>query len=373
MDVRGDEPAWTSHARRITPGQTIRINRDDDMDEAGDIGLRVKPSPPEDDSTGSSSSRSRGNEDMEMQERRRGSVTAVVPDSSEDNRNEAVDGSRTPPLAEYREGNHLVVERKRSQGSEVDVEVIRNHFAPDKKTQRTSFTHPRPLNHAEVDALTANLPKSIEHAASAVREGGRDALDKMGLGMMHSHTSDGGSIRTSVESRRSAPNEATSATVPEDAIAEDDEPESSSRDGANLQAPVIHVNSRSSGRLSSIRSKIFRKTQSRESDDTTPRDLEEGGGENDESMLSPYMPFPITRQRTSETEATPIFNPERPPSPPRAGGIRFAEDSSPSSNTAPGPPLGVAIGHKKSGSFNIPRTASIQSSRSGRGGILEPK
>lgn len=368
MDPRSDEPAWTSHARRIQPGQQIRINRDDDMDEAGDIGLRPKPASPEDASTGSSSSRSRPaeNEDMEMQERRHASAT-MQEDDAETNRNEAQDGRRTPPLAEYREGNHLIIERQRSNGSEVDVEVIRNHFAPDRKAQRTSFTHPHPLRHHEVDAITQNLPKSIEHATSAVIEGGRDAIDAMGLGMMHSNTSGTASARTSRESRRSNRLAPTSSTVPENAVEDDD----ASDRARNLKPPVIQVNSRSSGRLDSIRSKFFGKTKSRESDETTPRDLE-AGGEQNESMLSPHMPFPITRQRTSEAEATPIFNPERPPSPPRAGGIRFAEDTTASSDTAPGPGLGGPIGgHKRNGSLTIPRTSSIQSTSSGRGRMMD--
>lgn len=40
MDTRRDnEPAWTTHARRINPGQEIRVNRDDDPEE-GDMGVR---------------------------------------------------------------------------------------------------------------------------------------------------------------------------------------------------------------------------------------------------------------------------------------------------------------------------------------------
>ena len=114
MDTRRDnEPAWTTHARRITPGQDIVINRDDDG-EAGDIGVRPSELNREktersEGSGGSSSSRTvAAPEEHEMTDR-----SARDEDDSEDN------GARTPPLAEYREGNHLIVERKVEDSDEV--------------------------------------------------------------------------------------------------------------------------------------------------------------------------------------------------------------------------------------------------------------
>lgn len=85
MDARNNEPAWTTHARRVVPGQDIVINRDD---EEGDLGLR-----------------------REEQSESSGETKPVS--------YEMADRSRTPPLAEYREGHHLIIERKLSNSSEV--------------------------------------------------------------------------------------------------------------------------------------------------------------------------------------------------------------------------------------------------------------
>jgi len=135
MDTRQDEPAWTTHARRIQPGQEIVINRDEDPAE-GDLGMLTrektvdsatgeKLSPGEDESGGSSSStrrdeviESRGpkredSDDRSSQEERESAEGEAVLDE------EAGDGRNTPPLAQYREGNHLVIERKRREGEEV--------------------------------------------------------------------------------------------------------------------------------------------------------------------------------------------------------------------------------------------------------------
>lgn len=98
MDTRRDnEPAWTTHARRVIPGQDIIINRDD---EDGDLGIRQKTQRSD-----------------ESESTRRDPDTSSS-DSIEDNY-EMADRSRTPPLAEYREGHHLVIERKAKDGDEV--------------------------------------------------------------------------------------------------------------------------------------------------------------------------------------------------------------------------------------------------------------
>lgn len=169
MDTRGDEPAWTTHARRIIPGQEIIVNRDDD-DEEGDLGVRrkdtftsetngrIKEKIEEEDSGESSSSRTRQGEMIEMKEKRdpsrRGSRGSQASQASqgeaaeegerwrssgeersdvandpetqremEEGREEIRDkeggGRRTPTLAKYREGNHLIVERKIKDSDEV--------------------------------------------------------------------------------------------------------------------------------------------------------------------------------------------------------------------------------------------------------------
>lgn len=120
MDTR-NEPAWTTHARRVVSGQDIVVNRDDDAEE-GDLGVRQdsrrNDSPREkasDESGGSSSSRTAGrSEAYEMDER---SGSRQEEEKHEDDDND--DGGRTPPLAEYREGHHLIIERKVGSSDEV--------------------------------------------------------------------------------------------------------------------------------------------------------------------------------------------------------------------------------------------------------------
>jgi hypothetical protein len=69
------------------------------------------------------------------------------------------------------------------------VEVVRNHFVDHKDSERQVFRHPRRLQHHEMDRLREGLPKSLEHATSHVRDDGAEAIDSLGLGLMHSHTS----------------------------------------------------------------------------------------------------------------------------------------------------------------------------------------
>jgi hypothetical protein len=125
--MRDNVPAWTTHARRLIPGQSIRVNRDDDPEE-GDLGLGVhdqesnareklsNPSSTED-SAGSSTS----NEKIEMRQRRRNRTETegeeahgVTGEEREKDDEEHVGGGRrTPPMNEYREGHDLVIERQK--------------------------------------------------------------------------------------------------------------------------------------------------------------------------------------------------------------------------------------------------------------------
>ncbi len=118
MDTRrGNEPAWTTHARRIIPGQEIIVNRDDD--EAGDMGLRnnALEKTEQSESAGSSSSRTAAPDVYEMQDRSEGDKAG----SEGDRAGSEGDGPGTPPLAEYREGHHLIIERKVPDSEEVRV------------------------------------------------------------------------------------------------------------------------------------------------------------------------------------------------------------------------------------------------------------
>lgn len=161
MDMR-NEPAWATHARRIDRGDDIRINRDDDEDEGADLqeaiaddgtadrggGLCEKDgvhemyprSDSEQTRAGSGSSGSgvvsklgRGGERSDADAMERGEYTgtgdvadermAEVPMPEERNV-DASDGRTTPPLAQYREGHHLVIERKTGPGEEVSSKVF---------------------------------------------------------------------------------------------------------------------------------------------------------------------------------------------------------------------------------------------------------
>lgn len=128
MDRR-DEPAWTTHARRVIPGQDIVINRDEDPEE-GDIGIvprekvhneKVVAS---DDSQNSSSSRTAGrDETYEMEDREGRDDTSGSRSSYVDDEDGSGNGNRTPPLTEYREGHHLIIERKVKGSDEVGSNV----------------------------------------------------------------------------------------------------------------------------------------------------------------------------------------------------------------------------------------------------------
>lgn len=136
MDTRsGNEPAWTTHTRRVQPGQQVEINRDD---EEGDIGMvqrnplsmhRTKSILIDDGSgsNGSGSSKTRGAENLAEKE------------EEDEEREEVNRGMTTPPLAGFREGHDLIIER-RDPDREVDVQVIKDAFREDKKKAYTYQT-----------------------------------------------------------------------------------------------------------------------------------------------------------------------------------------------------------------------------------------
>jgi hypothetical protein len=122
MDTR-NEPAWTTHARRVISGQDIVVNRDDDPEE-GDLGVRQngqrndslrEKTVASDESGGSSSSRTAGRSDAYEMDERTGSRQEGERYEDDDDDNEG----RTPPLAEYREGHHLIIERRVGDSEEV--------------------------------------------------------------------------------------------------------------------------------------------------------------------------------------------------------------------------------------------------------------
>ncbi len=173
VDMR-NEPAWATHARRINRGDNIRINRDDDnevavaddavaddgtADRGGGITekeLAEKNLERDQHSSFGSSETRQGSgsgsnstklfkissnagerSDVDAMERGEyrggdasgsGSPTASINEKTEE-RIEPESGRGTPPLAEYREGNHLVIERKKAEGEEVSVASAKREYA----------------------------------------------------------------------------------------------------------------------------------------------------------------------------------------------------------------------------------------------------
>lgn len=175
-DTRRPEPAWLSGVNRIIPGQVIRINRDDDDLEKGAIDREESSdddlTPEEkqemqraeqelaDRSAASSSSSSSGSstavkrvdggespmtpgKEHEAVKERMKDIAADDHGLSRDQVHEEArqeiegeeqadgesmeekqlesDGRRTPPIREFREGNHLIIERRKAQDGDVSA------------------------------------------------------------------------------------------------------------------------------------------------------------------------------------------------------------------------------------------------------------
>lgn len=144
----GDEPAWATHARRLRPGESIRVNRDDDLDLADDgitdrgeaMVLRSEKqlSRSQSNSLGSQTAvgsspeqaeqcQTGGGERADIEAMENGTYQPNPETRSEAEQDEedylpdeeGPDGRTTPILAEYREGNHLVRERKNDETDSV--------------------------------------------------------------------------------------------------------------------------------------------------------------------------------------------------------------------------------------------------------------
>ncbi|WWD18709.1 hypothetical protein CI109_103163 [Kwoniella shandongensis] len=414
MDARGDEPAWTTHARRIQPGQEITINRDDDPEE-GDLSIRRRDTYEgsahgeklvEEDSGGSSSSRTRHGDDIEMQEKRpahggdsdggvhhggegnggergeRRSSHSGSERAEEQEGDEEIDdqkgGNKTPPVAEFREGHHLIIERKRKGSEEVEVEVIRNHFHDDIPSEREVFNHPHRLKHRELDRMLGMLPKSLEHATSHVRDDGKHAIDRLGLGLMDPHPEDD-EVSVTSEPNEQEEGQADNANDNDndndndyEDVPSDNEAGSGSRLGRlSSNIPGIHI-SKGGNKKRSMRARLFGR---RKNSSNSPSRAEEGRSESNPHLLAPpsrtsSRPIPIVAEpeqmSPSENRGIPLT---RTLSASRSPAIRFAPDSQPSSDTAPG--IGNyganAPGFKRNPNLSMYRSASIQSSHSNKG------
>ncbi|KAJ9116967.1 hypothetical protein QFC22_004625 [Naganishia vaughanmartiniae] len=424
----GDEPAWASHARRIRPGESIRINRDDDG-EIADDGITDRGDPlaltnekeltrSQSNSLGSrtvtassgeqqeSPCQAGGGERADVEAMENGTYSPDVANrhvrpGEEDEDNEEViddsdDGRTTPILAEYREGPHLVRERKKDDTDSVEVEVFQNYFAKDKPTKATSFMHPQPLKHHEVDILHDKLQHSADYAADHVRDGGKDRVDRLGLGMMgveetqdeareenereddnerRERVLNGGEDENAVKREQSRRSDHHSGDIGSPSSA-DRYPALSRSDSASTGGPADRedggmphdtyghplqsTNTRNTqhnneeyelGRVSSRVSGVFgggRKKGRQLSitkrilgglgkkldseENVRPRDIEEGVATSD--FDSGNLAHPDSIGRPILTPATTI---QRSGSPPRHLSLRFAPDTAESSETAPGP------------------------------------
>jgi hypothetical protein len=349
------------------PGQQIRINRDDDAEE-GDLGIRRFPTesvtgeklPAGEGSSGESGtgsgtgSGSSRREEIEMQERasveeHEQEAEYTTARGEDRGRTDSEAGRRTPPLAEYREGHHLVIERRRGSENEVEVEVIRNAF-DDEPAESSTFTHPHRLKSKELDKIKAHLPVSVEHAVSQVENHGKDAIDALGLGLMTSRP------RTPSPDRRSD-REARSRS-PSPSPPPSPSPERASR------PPVIKLPG----------AKPFKGLRNffRRDSNPSPGMIEEGRVAPDPSLLlppSPGRPRPIVAEPEPISSNDRSLQLSRTLSVPRNTSIRFAAETSESSDTAPsvGNYGNTAPGFKRNPGLAMYRTSSVQSTGSAKG------
>ncbi|KAL7408912.1 Sodium/hydrogen exchanger family-domain-containing protein [Mrakia frigida] len=218
--VERPEPAWLSGMQRIVPGANIRINRDDDVEkgpgdrEEKEIGLSSDSTAGLDDrgegssnGSGSGSSTRRngvtgdkkkdvGGEEVENEEGGKMEGKTIGEIEAEGERREAQEtgsdieleesGRKTPPLREFRQGNHLIIERGGDDGADVEVEVVRNHFLDDKPSRRDSFRGPREgvaqdlkhyLIHVKEDV--GGIPHEIKSALKFFTESSEERDDRL--------------------------------------------------------------------------------------------------------------------------------------------------------------------------------------------------
>ena len=236
----------------------------------------------------------------------------------------------------------------------MDVEVIRNHFAPHKETEKEVFRHPSRLASHEMDRIRESLPKSLEHATSRVKDGGVDAIDSLGLGLMHSHES---SIPDSPHSSQASSPWVQPRTDSPEPIRDG---EGSGRSSSQPKPPAIKIDT--GKKKAGLRQRLFGKSTQEPTED-----VEQGRSASDPTMLTPYntsrsRPVPITATSTEDSALDrSVSN--------RNTSIRFADNSTASSDTAPGlANYGVnAPGFKKTPGLAMFRSASVQSSGSARG------
>ena len=156
-----------------------------------------------------------------------------------------------------------------------------------------------------------SLPKSLQHATSRVQGEGKAAIDALGLGLMHSHTSSEGSAAEPPSSSRNDIN---------------DRSDSAENQAGSSKIPMITLDRT---KKQGLRQRLFGTKPEASLDQSH---AEEGRGNPD--LLSPpdhtrSQPIPIIEGESGDDALSRTVSNRNP-------SIRFAVDSSPSSDTAPG-------------------------------------
>ncbi|EJT49251.1 Na+/H+ exchanger AnNHA1 [Trichosporon asahii var. asahii CBS 2479] len=136
-----NEPAWTTHARRIIPGQDVEINRDE---EEGDLGMQHRM---EKSSHGDTTDSSHSGSQTRTIEGQGEKITEKRTRDGEEHVRVVNDGAGTPPIAEYREGHDLIIEhRDGADDCDVTTHVVKNAFR-DNGEPHSKFEEARDVVH----------------------------------------------------------------------------------------------------------------------------------------------------------------------------------------------------------------------------------
>lgn len=168
----GNEPAWTTHTTRLHPGGDVVVNRDD---EEGDIGMqshlhREKSREGRGSGSGGSDSSNTRADRLDMKDED-GSPDQMASDPP----------IRTPPLAVYREGHDLVLERRRKDTGGVDVDVEKGVF-PTQEDKRNFDENSIVPDHKREEVAARGVPlerhnTNDSHSTNAASDGGVDDDD----------------------------------------------------------------------------------------------------------------------------------------------------------------------------------------------------
>lgn len=231
-----------------------------------------------------------------------------------------------------------------------------------------------------MDKLHKHLPVSLDHAVLKVENHGKEAVDRLGLGLMRSH----GSESAASVSPSASPME-RKEELPQSDNAPEMEPVVEGKDGfedidsdTGDPKPRGRRKSKSFVQVETAKRglrQLFKRRQSSPSP-TGPSAAEEGRVPSNPALSPPYrsstraQPKPIQMTAEPERMSSSDNNPlTRTVSGPRDRSIRFAVDSSQSSGSAPGSSNYGAYnpGFKRNPALAMTRTTSVQSSGSQKG------